>query len=257
MLFADAALARRIERIETAIARGCAPADSGAVFEAAGGCAIFAGRDSPLTQAVGLGLNGPVGERELDAVEAFFRTRGAAVKIDICPLADPGLLDALGGRGYRVTEFNNVLARRLAGWETVPAPRVRRATGGEEDLWARTVGLGFFENGSLSEEEMDVGRAVIAMPGADCYLAFDEGQAAAGAAMTAGQGLTVLFADSAIARFRRRGLHRETIAARLNGASAQGCDMAAACTLPGSASQRNYERFGFEVVYTRVTFTAY
>ena len=36
-------------------------------------------------------------------------------------------------------------------------------------------------------------------------------------------------------------------------ALAQGCDLATASTLPGSGSQRNYERLGFEVVYTRVT----
>ena len=63
----------------------------------------------------------------------------------------------------------------------------------------------------------------------------------------------MLFADSTIARHRRRGLHHELIAARLNEALAQGCDLATASTLPGSGSQRNYERLGFEVVYTRVT----
>ena len=47
--------------------------------------------------------------------------------------------------------------------------------------------------------------------------------------------------------------HRELIAARVNEALAQGCDLATASTLPGSGSQRNYERMGFEVVYTRVT----
>ena len=39
-------------------------------------------------------------------------------------------------------------------------------------------------------------------------------------------------------------------------AIAQGCDMATASTLPGSVSQRNYERAGFEVVYTKVTLVA-
>jgi hypothetical protein len=31
--------------------------------------------------------------------------------------------------------------------------------------------------------------------------------------------------------------------------------LATAGTQPGSASQRNYERMGFEVVYTRITLT--
>ena len=66
-------------------------------------------------------------------------------------------------------------------------------------------------------------------------------------------GLATLFADSTIALYRRCGLHRELIAARLNEALAQGCDLVTAATLPGSGSQRNYERMGFEVAYTRVT----
>ena len=44
------------------------------------------------------------------------------------------------------------------------------------------------------------------------------------------------------------------VEARLNEGLAQGCELATASTLPGSGSQRNYERLGFEVAYTRVTF---
>ena len=87
-----------------------------------------------------------------------------------------------------------------------------------------------------------------------CYLAVsDTGDPAGGAAQANRDGLATLFADSTIPRFRGRGLHRELIAARLNEAIAQGCDMATASTQPGSGSQRNYERLGFEVVYTKVT----
>jgi hypothetical protein len=163
----------------------------------------------------------------------------------------------LGKRGYRPTEFNNVLVRRLARSEIVLTPRVRRAVAGEDDPWSYTVGRGFFDQPELTTEEMDVGRAIFAMPGAMCYLGVAEtGASAGGAAMALRNGLATLFADSTIARFRCHGLHRELIAARLNEAIAQGCDMATASTLPGSVSQRNYERAGFEVVYTRVTLVA-
>ncbi len=257
MLFADALLARRLEAAEAANARGCSTGAEGgaaAVLEVAGGCAIFVGAESPLTQAVGLGLNGPVSRGELEEVERFFRTRGARVSIDLCPLADPGLLAALAERGYRPSEFNNVLVKRLAGSEVVLTPRVRRATAVESDLWSYTVGQGFFEQGELTTVELNVGRAIFAMPGAMCYLGSAEnGEPAGGAAAAVRGGLATMFADSVIPRFRRIGLHRELIAARLNEALAQGCDLATASTLPGSTSQRNYERMGFEVVYTKVT----
>jgi len=255
MIFADAALARRLEAAEAANARGCtAVHPEAAVLEIAGGCAVFAGADSPLTNAVGIGLGARVSGAEIAALEAFFRRRGARVAIDYCPLADPCLLEALGERGYRATEFNNVLVKRVAGVDVAFTPQVRRALPEEADLWSDTVGRGFFDQPNLSKEEMDVGRAIFAMPGAMCYLASTHsGEPAGGAASAIHGGLATLFADSTIARFRRLGLHRELIAARLNEALAQGCDLATASTQPGTASQRNYERMGFEVVYTKVT----
>jgi GNAT superfamily N-acetyltransferase len=253
MIFADAQLARRLETAEAANARGCSGRRS-TVLDVAGGCAIFVGAESPLTQAVGLGLCGPVTESDLNELETFFRCRGARPSIDLCPLADPDLAIMLGERGYKPAEFNNVLVRHLAGAGIVLTPRVRRAVAGEDDLWSHTVGRGFFEQPELTVEEMDVGRLIFSMPEALCYLAATEsGQPAGGGAMTVRNGLATLFADSTIPRYRRTGLHRETIAARLNEAIARGCDLATASTLPGSGSQRNYERMGFHVVYTKVT----
>jgi hypothetical protein len=254
MTYADALLARRVEAAEAENARGCSGVPGSGILEIGGGCAIFAGAGSPLSQAVGLGFNGPAREEELSELEEFFRSRGAKVSIDLCPLANPSWLGALSARGYRPTDFNNVLVKRLTGAEAPFTPRVRRALPGEMDLWSHTVGNGFFDQPELTDEEMDVGRAIFSMQGALCYLAVSEtGEPAGGAAAAMRNGMATLFADSTISRFRRSGLHRELIAARLNEAIAQGCDLATASTLPGSGSQRNYERLGFEVVYTRVT----
>jgi len=254
MRFADALLARRLEAAEAANARGCSAQPGAAYLEIAGGCAIFVGAHSPLTQAVGLGLNGPVAESEIRELEAFFRTRGAAVSIDLAPLADAGLLAALGARGYRVTEFNNLLVKRLLDAAVISAPRIRRALPDERDLWSHTVGCGFFEKHDLTAGEMQVGRAIFAMDGALCYLSLsDSGEPAGGGAAAIHSGLATLFADTTHPTHRRSGLHYQLICARLNDAIAQGCDLATASTLPGSGSQRNYERLGFEVVYTKVT----
>lgn len=255
MLLAGAALARRIEAAEAAIGRGCAEGQPGtAILETGGGIAVFQGAESPLTRVVGLGLNGPVREADLQALESFFRTRGASVTIDVCPLADAGLLEWLAAHSYRISEFNNVLVKPLTGVERLPAPRVRKAALDQSELWSHTVGYGFFEQPELTDEEMDVGRGIFSMPGALCYLtSTGAGEDAGGGAMAICGGLATLFADSTIPRFRRQGLHGELIAARVNDATAAGCDLAAVSTLPGSGSQRNYERMGFCVVYTKAT----
>jgi GNAT superfamily N-acetyltransferase len=257
MIFADIGLARRIEAAEAAIARGTSAQPTAAVMEMAGGCAIFVGADSPLTHAVGMGLGGPVTLTEIVGLECFFRARGAKVTVDVCPLADSGFVSTLADRGFRVQEFNNVLARRLAGLEVALTPRARRALPDESDLWSYTVGRGFFEHSELTTGEMNVGRAIAAMPDALCYLAATEaGQVGAGGALAIRDGVATLFADGTVPAYRREGLQRELITARLNEAAARGCDLATASTLPGSGSQRNYERAGFQVVYTKVTMVA-
>lgn len=254
MIHADLELARRLESAEAAIARGCAgDRPDTAVLEVAGGVAVFAGAESPLTQAIGIGLRGPVAQADIERLDAFFRSRGAAVSVDLCPLADIFVRDQLTSLGCRPVEFNNVVVRSLPGAEFPPSARARLIVPEESELWCRTVGRGFFEQAELSEEEMDVGRAIYSLAGARCYLAFDEnGTACAGGAMTVHQGLAFLFSDSTVGRSRRRGFQRDLIAARVEAAITQNCDLAAATVVPGSASQRNYERTGFQVAYTKV-----
>jgi len=252
MVLADLGLARRIESAEAENARATVGGQP-AVLDVAGGCAVFVGAESPLTQAVGLGLSGRVREDEIRSMEEFFQERGANVSLELCPLANAGFVESLSTRGYRVTQFNNVLVRKLAELGECPSPRVRRAGPEEREMWSRAVGRGFFEQGELTEAEMDVGRAIFNMPGGFCYFSSTEGEVAGGAGMSNHGGLALFFADATIARFRRAGLHSELIAARLADAAAQGCDLASASTLPGSGSQRNFERAGFQVVYTRVT----
>ena len=202
----------------------------------------------------GPGVERTGGRSRAGELEAFFHNRGARATIDLCPHAEPGFVAALFERGYRIAEFNNVLVRLLQGFEIGLTPRVRRALPGERDVWSHTVGYGFFEQPELTSAEMDVGRAVFDMPGALCYLAATEsGRHAGGAALAIHDGLAVLFSDGTIPAYRRLGLHCELIAARLNEALARGCTLATASTQPGSASQRNYERMGFQVAYTKAT----
>src|SRR5438477_325043 len=120
MLFADLALARRLETTDALagveFARTWARLNSftGDVFlPVAGGHASFGGVESPLTQAFGLGLNGPVTEGDVAGMEEFYRAHGAPVNIETCPLADPSLLKLLNERGYRPIEYSNIFVREL------------------------------------------------------------------------------------------------------------------------------------------------
>ena len=82
MRFIDLDLARRVEMAEANAGRECAeachrlhPDYPVAVQEIAGGIAVFAGVDSPVTQAIGVGLHGPVSDAGLEMEFRNARTR--------------------------------------------------------------------------------------------------------------------------------------------------------------------------------------
>ena len=50
---------------------------------------------------------------------------------------------------------------------------------------------------------------------------------------------------------RRRGVQTALLSARLADAAAAGCDIAVITTQPGSKSQQNAQRRGFDLLYTR------
>jgi GNAT superfamily N-acetyltransferase len=52
--------------------------------------------------------------------------------------------------------------------------------------------------------------------------------------------------------FRQRGVQSALIARRLHEAAKAGCEYAVVSTNPGSGSQRNMERRGFRVAYTKL-----
>ncbi len=265
MRFVDVPLARRLETAEAEGAAGCArtlaqrrPESRAAVEAVAGGYAIFAGVNSPVTQAVGLGLNGPVTEAEVERLEEFYRSRGDAVRVELSPLADTSLVELFGRRGYRVTEFSNVLIRRLGpneSWPPAP-PSVHVEQIGEQDatLWGRTVAQGFAAQFPVTPQILESIELFSWNPGATCFLARIDGEPAGGAALSIRDGIAGMFGASTLPAFRNRGVQTALLQRRLAVAGAAGCDLALTITQPSSTSQRNAERQSFSVAYTRVKF---
>jgi GNAT superfamily N-acetyltransferase len=268
-LILDLALARRIELAEAHAAANCANAvdvlPSGvaaAVERVAGGFAIYCGAGSPVTQAVGLGLDGPVSEGEFDRLEEFYRSRSEAVRVETCPLADASLIRYFGERGYRVTEFSNVMALPLDGSSlstsvpSIPPDGVTIERIGKEhtDLWTLTVSQGFSEHFPVTQEVLDVMKMFAHGSNVECYLARVDGAVAGGATLALREGVAGLFGASTLPAFRNRGVQTALLKQRLARAAEQNCDLAVCLAAPGSSSQRNVVRLGFSVLYTRVKF---
>lgn len=261
MLFVDTALARRLElnkataALEYARAQEKLQPGTSAVLPIAGGNAVFVGATSPITRAMGLGMQEPLSAADLEAVEGFFYARGATPKLELCPLADRSILTLVGERGYRIDQFRNVLVRPISAGEFLPEPSssvavTRASTPEEKDLWLRTVSWGFAGREDLGPEDMQIGLPMTAVPAVSCYLAWLGDEVVGAGAMALRGGLAFLSSTSVRPAFRQRGAQTALLWARLTDAAEAGCDLAMVETSPGSGSQRNLERFGFRTGYT-------
>ena len=89
------------------------------------------------------------------------------------------------------------------------------------------------------------------LPVVTTFLARVNGEIAGAGAVGIRDGLAGFFATSVLPAFRGRGVQRSLIAARVEAARRAGCDLYSVAARPGSASQRNFQRSGFQPVYTK------
>jgi hypothetical protein len=247
----DLALARRIE---AGHAHSATASTQGLVVEdIAGGWAIFHQANSPVTQAIGVGMNGAEDTTDLDRLEAFFHSRGSAAIIDLCTLADASLLGMIQERGYNVREISHVLARRLDPNESfadvATGITVEAVAPHEFPAWMRITLQGFAGQDDVPEEQAMM---TSAQPWPESFFGCWEGARAATAAMDVHAGVATLFGDATLVHQRGHGLQLALIRHRVRRAAQLGCDLATASVLPGSISHRNYERAGFQLLYARV-----
>lgn len=266
-MFCGVDLAGRIEAAEAQfiVAVTAAAERRGAATLAvplAGGFACFVEPGSPMNKVVGLGFAGvPDGlDRALEDVERAMCERDVPVQVELSNLADPAVATLIAERGYLLTGFENVLGRALpSGGADVDGVEVRVGRGDELTAWVDVVVEGFEHpdaEGVAAHEEFPreiVERAErdVIEAGATAYIARCDGVLAGGGSMQLADGVAALTGAATAPAFRRRGVQAALLATRLRDASAAGCDIAVVTTAPGSMSQKNVQRNGFQLLYTR------
>lgn len=201
-----------------------------------GGVACWSGPGAWSSMAVGIGLSGPVSDVELDRLVGFYDQRQAPCQIGLVPFVDGDLIRRLGQRGFRLTRFENVLARTFAPDEDLEATlpngwpvgvTIRAPTVAEHRRCAELSEEGFVEPaGTVNPADIEAG-------------------------------VRMLQSDRVHARvaFRRRGIQQALLVARLQQAQALGATIAVIDSTPGIPTERNARRLGFEGAYTKVTLT--
>jgi hypothetical protein len=243
-LFCDTALAGRIERAEAQLISRASKAargrsgTAGFVMPLAGGVASFAEEGSPFNKIAGLGFGGVPGAAALGETERAFAVCGAPVQIELAHLADPAIGALLTMRGYRLTSFENVLGRAIDGRPapvTPPGVEVRRSGDAKFEAWLEAVAdavaqpdtQGVPAHEEFPREVIKAAERDFAVAGVLRYAALRDGVIAAAPAST--------WPRASRSSPARRPFPRTAVVT----------------TQPGSKSQQNAQRQGFDLLYTR------
>ena len=281
MLFATRTLAKRIELAEARLAADFGELarrwrDDVLVASIGGTCAVYAGPGEPFNKLAGLGFSAPPDEDALGRLEREFDARQAPLQVEFASLADSSIPPVLARRGYELVNFENVLGIQLPvssrgasrEAETRRAPEeqgagigVTEATASETRQWIDTVIRGFeapdtfdgpASHETFAREALErVFGGLSEIHGFKRYLARRGGIVAGGGAIRVSDGLAQLAGAATLPEHRRRGVQSALLHARLLDAARVGCDLAVVTTQPGSKSQENVQKAGFELLYTR------
>lgn len=265
MQFVDKALARRLESCEempqiyyARVFQKTRPEIGAAEAEICGGHMSFCGLGSPIGRAVAMGLDRALGEEHLDQAEEFYRSHKAPAQVDLCPMHDPAVFEMCKRRGYAIAELNNVLFRKLDPGEKFPEHppgcEIRRSSMDDAGITGAVVEGAFFPDGA-PEAFQGLIAPLYQMEGALAYAAWVDGRiVACGTGLVIPQHCVVaLCGAGTLAEYRGRGLQTALLRARMAAAAEEGCEYAVIVTQGGTTSQRNAERLGFRVAYSKVT----
>ncbi len=244
-----------IERSEAERVQSSAQASGGDVIEIAGGVAAFCGDGSPLTQVCAVGVRHDATDQHLDTIAKHFEGRAKQFEFKLSTLTDIPLRDKIVQRAHSLPEFETMLVCDL----TTYAPKktefdIRPID--PDDLYAyaeRSVRR--FSSGAEGPPGLvDLIAKSCLKGGSHGYEVWMDGKPVAGCGLGLGEGIAWLQGAATEPEYRNRGLHKAMQAFRMNVAKEHGYTVIAQGALPGSHSQVNAQKSGFQIAFTRPTF---
>lgn len=264
MIYSDINLSQKLERTESRANTDMiesrakiSPEVNAEWIEVGGTYAMFDGVESPLTQTFGLGIFEETTDKELDQIELFYQNHNAPVFHEVSPMADIALIALLNKRNYQPIEMVNVMFQSLelekdSSKVINPQIKTRIIEKNEDELWAKTASAGWAtEAEELADFMFHFGKVCANCKGGFPFLAEINGEVISNGMLFIYDDVALLAGASTIPEGRRQGGQQALLQARLNFAKSHGCKIAMMCALPGTQSQKNAQKNGFQIAYTR------
>ncbi|WP_159882210.1 GNAT family N-acetyltransferase [Paenibacillus puerhi] len=196
----------------------------------------------------------------LEEIYKFYKSRGRKPQIEVVPTrAGAPLLSKLHSLGLRQTGFHTSLYADLSE-PCEPASRssdiqIKPLTEAEAQAYAaiHCRGTGLPDEGI--PYVADNNRVLMRRPGWLFYMALYQGEpAGVGVLYVKGTTASLTFAAT-LPELRGRGIHSALLQRRREEAEARGCSLLVSQAAFLSPSQRNMERIGMRIAYTRATWS--
>ncbi len=231
---------------------------TGACINSDGAIAIYDELNSPLNQTFGMGLSNSHNEKTLAQMEQFFEKKNVPCFHEISPYAGPRFLEMLCKRNYYPVELSNVFYKRLdsIGNEDMERiPEIEIVLANTPELMTRWTSINSkaWSNDypEISEFMKIVGKVNEANKNTECFFATYKGIPASAGALTIENGVAILNGAATLPEMRGLKIQSALIQARLKFAAQKNCAYSVVVVEVGSKSQRNVERNGFSLAYTR------
>jgi len=184
---------------------------------------------------------------QVEAIAARYAADDVHPWFELAPADDAQpLYEALVGIGGRLIGFYTVLYGRPERHD--PGTRIRAARPDEAQAFGEVL-----LRGHGAPEDAEVRHVVrwAELPGMEMFVAEVDGRLAAAGALAVASGIGYLASASTLPEFRGRGLQRGLILARVDAAARAGCELVSSQAAFASGSQRNLQRAGLQIAYTK------
>ncbi|MDI1351610.1 MAG: GNAT family N-acetyltransferase, partial [bacterium] len=203
-----------------------------------GGSACFAGYDSFLSQVVGWGFSTQPKhyETEIEHIENFYDSlHHSRIDIELCPFVGNDLVVFLSQRGYGISELNNVSLLALKDYKphffADDGIVVKQVSAGDLDEWSKRAAQGF----GYPEAQEQFFRYAHAL-GTAVFAAYEGNKIIAVATVALHGDVGDMAVASTLPAYRRRGLQKRLLNARLEFMQQKGAELATVTTAPGTIS---------------------
>jgi GNAT superfamily N-acetyltransferase len=220
--------------------------------------AFFAGPDAYSNRITGFGM----APEHIDRAIAFFDERNVETKLEVSSFAPGDLLAAVAARRFELRFFTHVMAMPVRNVSRLPPPAgvtIERLD--RSDL--RAVREAAEHNDRCFAPDRPVSEVSIALttkhlrnPANETFVARTEGdrQLVGVGCSESSEGVTLVFGGAVRPEFRGRGIQRALMNVRVALAHERGSELVFVMTGPGSPSERNACRAGFQIIGSRAYF---